>query len=93
MLFAYGHRRKQVESEFKPPGLYLLHRQCTSEDKRQFTETAGVSVTSPDQEVILVASVPLTAEAWEPFQQGEVIMISKGQVAALTPARESASVL
>lgn len=79
LLFAHGHRRKQADGEFKPPGLYLLHRQCASKDL--YAETAGISVSSPDQEVILVASVPLTAEAWEPLQQGEVVMISKGQIA------------
>jgi glutamine amidotransferase len=44
--------------------------------------TSGVSVISPDQHVILVASVPLTEEAWEPFREGEVIAISKGKIAA-----------
>ena len=89
VLFAHGHRRKQVDGEFKPPGLHLLHRQCSRKD--QFAETAGVSVISANQEVILVASVPLTAEAWEPFRKGEVVVISKGQVVDRKPSRESAS--
>jgi len=84
VLFVHGHRRKQADGEFKPPGLYLLRRQCGQ--RNRVAQTAGVSVTSPDQEVILVASVPLTAEAWEPFQQGEVIVISEGQVTARAPA-------
>lgn len=85
VLFAHGHRRKQVDGEFKPPGLYMLRRQCAT--RNQHAETAGVSVTSPAQEVILVASVALTTEAWKPFQQGDVVAISRGQVVA----RESAA--
>lgn len=91
VLFAHGHRRKQADGEFKPPGLYLLRRQCGRRDR--VAETAGVSVISPNQEVILVASVPLTAEAWEPLQQGEVVAISEGQVDARAPVLESASTL
>ncbi len=78
VLFAHGHRRTQADGEIKAPGLYWLHRQCSREDLH--AETSGVSVTSPDQHVILVASVPLTAEAWVPFQEGEVLAISHGAV-------------
>jgi glutamine amidotransferase len=80
VLFAHGHRRKQPNGEYDPPGLYWLHRQCAREDLH--SGTSGVSVISPHQHVILVASVPLTEEAWEPFREGEVIAISKGKIAA-----------
>ena len=80
VLFAHGHRRKQGDGECKPPGLFWLHRQCAREDLH--SETSGVSVISPDQTVILVASVPLTEEAWEPFPEGEVIAIEKGKIVA-----------
>jgi predicted glutamine amidotransferase len=79
-LFAHGHRRKQPDGECKSPGLYWLHRQCARKDLH--SETSGVSVTSSKQDVILIASVPLTSEAWEPFREGEVIAISKGKIAA-----------
>lgn len=78
LLFVHGHRRKQPDGEYKAPGLYVLHRQCTVRDP--YAETAGVSVTSTDQDVILVASVPLTVEAWQPLKQGEVLMISRGEI-------------
>ena len=87
VLFAHGHRRKQADGEFKAPGLHLLQRQCARMDA--FADTAGVSVTSPNQEVVLVASVPLTAEAWEPLREGEVVAISTGQIAGREPTRES----
>lgn len=78
VLFAHGHRRAQADGEIKAPGLYWLHRQCSREDLH--AETSGVSVTSPNQHVILVASVPLTTEAWVPLQEGEVLAISHGEL-------------
>ena len=78
VLFAHGHRRTQADGEVRPPGLYWLHRQCARKDL--LAETSGVSVTSPNQHVILIASVPLTAEAWAPLQEGEVLAISHGEV-------------
>jgi glutamine amidotransferase len=80
VLFAHGHRRKQADGECRPPGLYSLHRQCAMKDP--LAETSGISITSPVQDVVLIASMPLTAEAWEPFREGEVMAISKGRVAA-----------
>lgn len=90
VLFAHGHRRKQADGEFEPPGLYWLHRKCAGKDL--LAETSGVSVISPDQHVILVASVPLTTEAWEPFREGEVVAIANGKVAASVAAGDSALV-
>jgi len=74
VMFAHGHRRKQADGEFKSPGLHLLRRQCAGKDAH--ADTAGVTVTSSSQEVVLVASVPLTDEAWEPFVEGEVVVAS-----------------
>ena len=84
VLFAHGHRRKQADGQYKPPGLFWLHRQCAREDLH--SGTSGVSVISPNQHVILVASVPLTEEAWAPLQEGEVIAIARGTIAARVPA-------
>lgn len=78
VLFAHGHRRKQADGEFKPPGMHILHRICANVDP--FSESAGVSVTAHSQNVILVASVPLTSEAWEPLREGEVLAIANGEV-------------
>jgi glutamine amidotransferase len=79
VLFAHGHQRKQADGEYNPPGLYWLHRQCARKDL--LAETSGVSVTSSKQDVILIASVPLTAEPWKAFREGEVIAIAKGMIA------------
>lgn len=80
VLYAHGHRRKQRDGEFKAPGLHSLHRKCARRDP--FAEKAGVSVIAPDQEVVLVASVPLSSEAWEPLREGEVVAIANGKIQA-----------
>jgi glutamine amidotransferase len=38
-----------------------------------------VSVAPGFQEVLLIASVPLTDEKWRPFAEGEVVAVSSGQ--------------
>lgn len=37
------------------------------------SSTSRVSVTSHNQDVVFVASVPLTTEAWESFREGQVL--------------------
>jgi len=90
VLFAHGHRRKQSDGQYSPPGLFWLHRQCAREDL--LFATSGVSVISPNQHVILVASAPLTEEAWELFHEGQVIAISDGELKARVPAPNPAPV-
>jgi predicted glutamine amidotransferase len=78
ILFAHGHRRTQSGGSIAPPGLWRLHRQCAV-DPASLRE-AGVSIGSdPDpQEITLFASVPLTAEPWIPFAEGELIAVRGG---------------
>lgn len=66
-IFVHAHRRHQGGGlGIRPPGLHLLCRRCADE-------------TGAAQEVVLVASVPLTAEAWQPLDEGEVVVLSSGQ--------------
>lgn len=67
VIFAHGHRRRGDDGEIKPPGLHVLCRQC-------------VERTAVAQQVALVASVPLTTEAWRPLSEGEVIVLREGRV-------------
>ena len=65
---------------FKAPGLHHVRRTCSRNDP--YAQTAGVSVTSTEQDFTLVASVPLTSEALEPYEEGDVIAIANGTVKA-----------
>jgi predicted glutamine amidotransferase len=78
-LFAHGDRRKQKSTErVEPPGLVFLPSWCRRWE-RGFV-TSGVSIEGADQTMTLVASVPLTDDAWQEFAQGEIIAISNGEI-------------
>lgn len=83
LVFAHGHERRQVgQPGVHPPGLHLLCRTCSGEPSE--VQAAGVMVAPQpgEQRVVLVASVPLTSEAWEPLGCGELAVISRGRVLA-----------
>lgn len=64
-LFAHGHRRIQPASgHVEPPGLWWLQRECVS----------GTAA----QSVLLLASVPLSGEAWQPLMEGELLLARSG---------------
>jgi predicted glutamine amidotransferase len=79
-LFAHADRRPQPDGTIAPPGLHLLSRRCA----REPSAGPGISVTPGpgDQEVALLASVPLTHEAWEPLERGSSLAIEAGGVVA-----------
>ena len=52
-------------------------------------EAVGLSVAQGYQEVVLIASVPLSTEPWRPLQEGEVVAVPLGRVvSSLSPSRE-----
>jgi len=79
ILFAHGHRRIQpATGKIEPPGLFMLSRQCCNE--REPLQAQGVSVAGGYQEVVLLASVPLSSESWRPLAEGEVVAVSSGRL-------------
>lgn len=80
-LFVHGHRRWQPASgRIAPPGLHLLTRHCASGQPGITAD--GIHVAAGAQDVVLVASFPLSAEGWRPLAEGEVLAIAAGQVRA-----------
>ncbi len=78
-LFAHGHRRTQALSQcIEPPGLFMLSRRC--HEGHTPVALQGVQVGCGYQEVVLLASVPLSDEAWQPLAEGEVVAIAQGRV-------------
>lgn len=78
-LFAYGHRRSQsANGRIEAPGLWLLPRSCVFNDAIT-DQQAGVSIDSGEQDIVLIASVPLTDEAWQPLDEGELVVVKSGQ--------------
>lgn len=80
VLFAHGHRRThEPHGEIRPPGLYAVRRSCVGGPHRLEGEGLTIASDHPaDQEVSLVASVPLTAEHWAPMGEGEIATFREG---------------
>ena len=88
LLFAHGHRRKHADSgRVEAPGLVWLQRQCQID--RPGLVASGLSIRGDHQLVTLLASVPLTSEHWEPFAEGELVAVARGQFAARQLVSES----
>lgn len=76
-LFAHGDRRHQGDGTNRPPGLWWLQRHCSAGGE---LGAAGLRIEArgDEQDVVLFASVPLTAEGWAPLSRGEVLVADSG---------------
>ena len=84
LLFVHSDRRRwPPDDALRPPGLYMLERACAVAPT--VLATPGVRVESPpaDQRVTLLASVPLSDEAWAPLAEGEVRVFEAGETVAV----------
>jgi glutamine amidotransferase len=70
-VFGHGHQRRHDDGTIRAPGLHLLCRRCAADGGREL---------DAEQEVGLLASVPLSAEAWTPLVEGEVVVLRGGRV-------------
>jgi predicted glutamine amidotransferase len=87
VLFAHGHRRKHLPgSSDEAPGLWLLQRYCADADIVS-PPVKAVPVGGGGQFVVMLASVPLTPDAWRPLSNGEVVVVRDGVV--ITPGTEA----
>jgi len=80
LLFAHAHRRFQADGTIRAPGLWRLGRHC---EEGGALSAAGLSIEARGaaQDVLLLASVPLTGEAWVPLAEGTVLAARLGAVA------------
>ena len=79
-LFAHGHRRLQADGRIAPPGLHWLQRSCAQESEP--LQAVGVCVGCGYQEVLLLASVPLSDEPWQALAEGETVAVRGGELLA-----------
>lgn len=75
-LFAHGHRRRHSDGRIAPPGLWRVRRRCAY-DTDAVAAAPGRRASGP-QDLTLLASVPMSAEAWQPLGEGEVLVIEDG---------------
>ncbi len=78
-LFIYADRRTQRPGVIEPPGLWILRRQCSAHAELTFAG-AGVSVAGTALNVVLIASVPLSNEPWQPLERGTAIEVRNGHI-------------
>lgn len=81
-VFGHGHRRTQADGVIAPPGLWLRHRHRTGPDAATLA-ISGVTIHPHDheeQEMALLASVPVTTGGWRPLGEGEIVVVSAGEV-------------
>ena len=82
-LFAHAHKRiyERAEGEFgKPEPLGLSIRDGKICDFGTRWSFDGLEVGSDCQETVLIASVPLDGEGWEPLPEATAIIVREGQV-------------
>ena len=79
LLVAHAHRRHQADGSIRAPGLWRLVRHCREGGA---LNAGGLRVAAPgvEQDVVLMASVPLTGEAWVPMAEGAVLAARAGVV-------------
>ena len=77
-VYAHGHRRTQAEGRIAPPGLWLLRRECAADADALPQAGLSLDTGSGPQQVVLLASVPLTDEPWRPLGEGELVVAANG---------------
>ncbi len=79
-LFVHGHKRTHADG-IRPPGLHLLCRTCTAESEAFAAEGLSIEPAGVAQEVVIAASVPLTAgESWRALADGEIVVVRGGRI-------------
>jgi predicted glutamine amidotransferase len=84
-VFGHGHRRTQADGVVAPPGLWLRHRHHTGPAPSTLA-TSGLTIHPNEnqhhepQEMALLASVPVTTGGWRPLAEGEIVVISGGDL-------------
>ena len=78
-LFAHAHRRHQNDGTIRAPGMWRLARHCPAGGELT-AEGLRIASESGEQEVFLVASVPLTAEGWVALGEGELVVARQGRI-------------
>lgn len=79
-LFAHSHRRRQDDGEIRAPGLFILTRAHHEHDA-----LSGMTIDegcSDGQIVTLLASVPLSDEAWQPVPEHTALALYQGNLVA-----------
>lgn len=82
LLFAHAHRRLSHPSNTWVPGLHMLVRETASEHQ---VRASGLHIQGRDDKpapAVMLASVPLTPEVWEPLPENTLLVLQQGRLIA-----------
>lgn len=87
-VFGHGHRRTQANGIVAPPGLWVRHRRRSAAHGAAIAPppASGVTIHQDEQpaddaqEMAVLASVPVTGGRWSPLAEGEVVVLSAGNL-------------
>jgi predicted glutamine amidotransferase len=96
LVFAHGHRRTQADGVVAPPGLWVRHRRRGDPPHAAVDPlpSAGIALHPQEamdrpaadaQEMALFASVPVTKGHWSPLAEGEIAIVSSGELVRRQP--------
>ena len=81
-IFIHSHKRLvKKDGTGASPGLHILQRSCPFETPKKI-DGFELSVNEP-QEVVLVASVPLSNESWIELEEGSIKVLQNGNIIKL----------
>jgi glutamine amidotransferase len=78
-LFAHADRRHQSDGSIRAPGMWRLARRCPAGGELA-AEGLRIASEGGEQEVCLLASVPLTEEGWVALTEGEILVARQGRI-------------
>jgi predicted glutamine amidotransferase len=78
-LFAHADRRHQSDGSIRAPGLWRLARRCPAGGELA-ADGLRIASEGAEQEVCLLASVPLTQEGWMALGEGEMVVARQGRI-------------
>lgn len=81
-MFVYADRRRQVDGDYREPGLYLGQQTCLGGAEK--ISGGGVDIGSPKQQIVMAASVPLTDDDWEPMHAGTLVALKDGEISMIS---------
>jgi len=90
-LYAFAHQRTQVNGRIEAPGLYYQERHCDCDPDA--LQDSGVQIHDMAQDLVLLASVPLSEEGWHACAASQLIVVKHGKIVAMRNLQQSGGVM
>jgi glutamine amidotransferase len=85
LLFAHAHRRRPFDGVHNQPGLWRLDHAAPMATEAMADHGVIIGAPAEARPITLVASVPLTDDAWTPLQEAEIAVFQAGRLLVVSP--------